>query len=135
MSVACSAPRDSASQAIAPVPANRSSTWLPTSGAGSSRECWRMLNSASRARSEVGRVAATAGTSSRRPRRLPPTTRIALGALAQPAAVLRARRLGLGGPVAAAELVAQHARRHLLDHAGLEIAELERAVGDADQPR
>ena len=33
-----------------------------------------------------------------------------------------------------AELVAQHAAAHLLDFAGLQVAELERAVGDADQP-
>ena len=33
-----------------------------------------------------------------------------------------------------AELVAQHAAAHFLDLAGLQIAELERPVGDADQP-
>src|SRR5262249_50905016 len=36
---------------------------------------------------------------------------------------------------AAAQLLAQHLGRHLLDRAAAEVAELKRAVGEADQPR
>ena len=59
---ACAAPRDSASSPSAPEPAHRSSTFAPSSpGSCSSAE-----NSASRTRSDVGRVP-RGGTASRRP--------------------------------------------------------------------
>ena len=54
------APRESASIPSAPEPANRSSTRAPSSGPSSE-------NSASRTRSDVGRVAAPRGAASRRP--------------------------------------------------------------------
>ena len=62
---ACAAPRDSASSAAAPLPANRSRKRLPRRGGS---PCSRMPNSASRARSLVGRVAKPSGASIRRPR-------------------------------------------------------------------
>src|SRR5579885_2845184 len=76
-----------------------------------------MLNSASRARSLVGRTASPGGATSRRPRYLPATMRMRGG---------RRRRL--------AELLAHHPGRHLLDLAAGEVAELERPVAESDQP-
>ena len=65
------APRESASSPTAPVPAYRSSTSAPVR----SIRPVRVLNNASRARSEVGRVPRP-GTDSPRPRAVPPTIRI-----------------------------------------------------------
>src|SRR4051812_36189773 len=81
-----------------------------------------MLKSASRARSPVGRTVSPCGAASSLPRCLPAMMRTGL----------RLLRLG---PAAAAELVGENALRHLLDGAALEEAELERPVGEADQPR
>ena len=67
-SVACAAPRESASMASAPEPANRSSTRAPSMSP-------RIENSASRTRSEVGRVAAPRGATSGRPPDCPAITR------------------------------------------------------------
>src|SRR4029077_19956215 len=78
--------------------------------------------SASRARSPVGRTVSPGGAASSLPRCLP--------------AMMRTRLRLLGRrPAAAAELVGEHLPRHLLDSAALEQAELERPVGEADQPR
>src|SRR5215831_16063974 len=65
-----------ASIPIAPVPANRSST--RASVTGSPYECARILNSASRNRSLVGRTESDFGLAIGRERSLPPTTRIIL---------------------------------------------------------
>src|SRR5579885_3722452 len=72
-----------------------------------------MSNKASRARSPVGRTARPGGASSRGPRCLPSMMRIGL----------------------AAELFGEDAARHLLDRAARQVAELERPVGNADEPR
>ena len=60
----CAAPRESASMPSAPVPANRSSTRAPPTSPS-------IANSASRTRSEVGRVARPRGAFSRRPPSVP----------------------------------------------------------------
>src|SRR5215469_13449860 len=77
-----------------------------------------MSKSASRARSPVGRTSSPSGASSLRPRCLPAMMRM----------------LFRGG-LARAELLAQHALIHFLDRAALQIAELERAIGEADETR
>src|SRR5579862_5501230 len=114
---AASAPRDRASRPNAPVPAKASSTAFSANGEPpvAKRPCDRMSNRASRARSLVGRTVSPGGATRRRPRWLPPTMRM-----------LRA---------AAAQLLRQHLTRHLLHHAARQIAELEWAVGKADQAR
>src|SRR5258708_25347680 len=118
MKLACAAPRDSASRPKAPVPAKASSTRAPSkTGRSAKRPCARMSNSASRARSPVGRTARPSGARNGRPRCLPAMIRMALRR--------RAR----------AELLAQPLAGHFLDRAAREIAELERPVGDADEPR
>src|SRR4051794_13071606 len=71
--VAAAAPRESASMPSAPLPANRSSTRASGSRATSTE------NSASRTRSEVGRVAAPGGATSRRPPHSPAITRTGSG--------------------------------------------------------
>src|SRR5438874_15434 len=63
------APRDSASNPRAPDPANRSST------RASGIDCCRMLNQASRTRSDVGRTVRPLGTFRRRPLNSPATIR------------------------------------------------------------
>jgi hypothetical protein len=60
--VASAAPRDSASMPSAPEPANKSSTRAPATRSP------RIENSASRMRSDVGRVAVPVGAVRRRPR-------------------------------------------------------------------
>ncbi len=65
--VAVAAPRDSASSPSAPEPANRSST------RASCTKSPRIENSASRTRSEVGRVAVPYGEERRRPPQRPAT--------------------------------------------------------------
>src|SRR5689334_5667169 len=80
-----------------------------------------MSNNASRARSLVGRTALPPGAAMARPRCLPPMIRMALAA----------RRFAGGG----AELLAQHAARHLFDIAARQLAQLKRAIGDADEAR
>src|SRR5690348_5680106 len=118
MKVACAAPRDSASRPKAPVPAKASSTRASSNtGRSAKRPCARMSNSASRTRSLVGRTARPSGARSARPRCLPAMMRTAL------------RR------PADAELLAQHLARHFLDGAARQVAELERPVGNADEPR
>ena len=67
---ACAAPRDSASSPSAPEPAHRSSTLAPASPGS----CSSAANSASRTRSDVGRVP-VGGTASRRPPATPAMTR------------------------------------------------------------
>src|SRR5438105_14067626 len=118
MNTASAAPRDNASRPRAPVPAKASSTAAPANGmpSAASCPCDRMLNSASRARSLVGLTVSPGGASSRRPRCLPPTIR------------MDCRR------ATAAELLAEHLLRHLVDGAARQIAELKRPAGQADQP-
>ena len=70
---ACAAPRLSASSPKAPVPANRSMTYLPATS-GPSR-----LNTASRTRSFIGRVRGSPLYSSLRPRCTPPMIRSTVG--------------------------------------------------------
>src|ERR1700722_2205419 len=110
------APRDSASMPSAPVPAKASTTFPPANGrpAAAKSPCDRMLNSASRARSLVGLTASPGGATSGLPRCLPPMTRIS-------------------GRLARSELVFEHLFRHLLDRAAVEMTELERSVGEADE--
>src|SRR5262249_8377351 len=76
----------------------------------------KMLKSASRARSEVGRTASPGGAAMRRPRCLPATIRMGAHGLDP-------------------QLLSQHAPRHLLDAAAGEMAELEGSVGDPDEAR
>src|SRR5207247_779234 len=113
------APRDSASRPSAAVPAKASSTGLPANGRPDAANfpCDRMLNSASRARSLVGRTVSPGGATSRLPRCLPPTMRM------RPA-----------GCVAPPELLVERLARHLLDRAARQMAELERPIGQTDQP-
>ena len=68
------APRDSASRPSAPVPANRSSTRRPANSLP--RRLARMLNTASRTRSAVGRIDSSRGDSSALPRNFPAMMRI-----------------------------------------------------------
>src|SRR5579875_1211998 len=151
MKLAWRAPRDSASSPNAPVPAKASSTIASMHASCSAkRPCARMSNTASRARSLVGRTARPAGAMSARPRCLPAMMRIA--ALCRVAAHRFARafagtrppsrfrfQLLLGGRRAwfrlVAELLVHHARRHFLERAARQVAELERAVSEADEPR
>src|SRR4029450_11288376 len=77
----------------------------------------RMLKIASRTRSEVGRVARPDGAKRLRPLSFPPTIRILC-----PARELQARLIG------------DHLGRNLVNTAGLEVAQLERPEGRADQP-
>src|SRR3546814_10556963 len=89
-----------------------------------------MLNRPCRARSAVGRTSNPSGACKGRPLWLPATIRMRFrrgGFLGYGSA---GRRLGRSG----AELVAQHFRRHLFGRARQQVAELERAEGDADQP-
>ena len=75
-SVAVAAPREQASKPRAPLPANKSSTCVPRMCGAS------QLNSVSRTRSGVGRMAATWGKRKRRPRQIPAMMRTSLaGAL------------------------------------------------------
>src|SRR5579862_8807213 len=105
--VANRAPRESASSPKAPVPAKTSSTRASSNtGAGAKRPWARILKSAWRARSEVGRTASPGGAAMRRPRCLPATIRMGFHGLD-------------------AELLAQHAPRHLLDAAPRQVTELE----------
>src|SRR5437868_291293 len=108
-----------------------------------------MLKIDSRNRSLVGRTSCERGATSARPLNLPPTTRMRIPGLRWrlPDAgffrhglrfrlALAERRVEIGaggGRELLAELVAEHAAAHLLDLAGLQIAKLERAIGDADQ--
>src|SRR4029077_371294 len=111
---ASAAPRDNASSPSAPVPAKASSTALPVNGMPSlaSCPCERMLKSASRARSLVGRTVSPTGASRRRPRYLPPTIR-----MSRPS-----------------ELLGQHLLWYLGDLTTCQIAELERPKREPDQP-
>src|SRR5580704_17700123 len=77
-----------------------------------------MLNNASRARSLVGRTASPGSAINRRPRCLPPTT-----------------RMGSCRSLALAQLLVEHLFLHLLERAAFEETELERAVGETDEPR
>src|SRR5580658_1654921 len=88
-----------------------------------------MSNSASRARSLVGRTVRPSGAVSARPRCLPAMIRMARAGRA-----LGARRRLAGGRIDA-ELLAQHPARHLLDRAARQLAELERAIGQPKKPR
>src|SRR5439155_22744130 len=119
MKAAALAPRDRASRPKAPVPAKPSSTGRSANGSPMAAKgpCERMLKRASRARSLVGRTASPAGATRRRPRWLPPTMRIAPCAR-----------------IAGAELLQQHLARHLLDRTLCQIAQLEWAIGEADEP-
>src|ERR1700746_1267128 len=112
MNTAAAAPRDNASRPSAPVPAKASSTAASAKGTPlpANFPCDRILNSASRARSLVGLTVSPGGARRRRPRCLPATIRMA-------------------------ERLRQHFLWHLVDHAPRQIAELERPVGKADQPR
>src|SRR3569833_1534799 len=85
-----------------------------------------MLKMACRARSAVGRVSRPSGETSLTPLWLPASIRIGLSRRLR----LRLRRVLRRFD---AELVFQHLAFDLLDLAHLEIAELERAVGEADQ--
>src|SRR5882762_1368537 len=85
-----------------------------------------MLKTACRARSEVGRVSSPSGALSLTPLWLPASIRIRL----QPD--FRHDLLFLGF-LAEAELFFHHLARHFLDLALLEMAELERTVGEADE--
>ena len=79
---ALSAPRESASNASAPVPQHRSATRAPARILPPSwpkPPCDRRLNSASRARALVGRTSRPAGTSMVRRRSSPPYIRIVWG--------------------------------------------------------
>ena len=92
MKVAWAAPRDSASSPSAPLPAKASSTRAPCSGdvpSAANDPCSRMLNSASRVRSAVGRTSSPAGASMRRPLCLPPTMRIGAASTPHPTLPLK----------------------------------------------
>src|SRR5690606_3360875 len=132
----------------APEPANRSSTRAPRR-VSAKRPPSRMLNSASRARSEVGRTSSPSGAVSLAPRCFPATIRtgvplpvgsagrIAGGRLrlqAQRSRLAAGRRrarrplrpgLGVAAVVALgeAELLLQHPALHLLGGARLDVAE------------
>src|SRR5438552_16172236 len=82
-----------------------------------------MLKSASRTRSLVGRMSSPGGAARIRPRCL--------------SAMMRMAKLRLLGRRAAArsKLLGEYLARHFLDGTALQEAELERAVGQADQPR
>src|SRR5215216_5929199 len=139
--VACAAPRDSASRPSAPEPAKASSTRTSINGeVPSARQlAWaRMLNSASRARLAVGRVAWPSGAAMARPRCLPPTI-FSMGSSASVPPVMGSG-LGLGfGPAGLArrrlqpEQVVERLRRDLVDRTALELAQMKRPKGDADQ--
>src|ERR1700722_12162008 len=137
--IAAAAPRDKASRPSARVPAKASRTLSSANGRplAANSPCERMLNSASRARSLVGRTASPGGATSRRPRCLPPTIRTGFSPVFGWAAPACRHGLasGLAFIVAFAELVRQDRFRHLLDVAAGEVAELERAIAEADQPR
>src|SRR5207249_2992077 len=127
--VSRAAPRDSASRPSAPLPAKASSTRAsrieevppPPKSA-----CASTLNSASRARSAVGRTSCPGGTRIARPLCRPPTIRIA-ALRPRPAPPRLGRR-------ARAELLAQHLAGYFLDRAGPQVTELERPEGQPDQP-
>src|SRR5690554_6573928 len=117
------APRDSASRPRAPLPAKASSTRAFTTGffPSVSRPASRMLNRASRLRSDVGRTSCPSGTCSRRPRYLPPTMRMRAFA-------------GFGAPRLAAndgrtQLLAKNLRRDLLNIPFGESAKLKGPIG------
>src|SRR6185437_11790706 len=153
------APRDRASRPNAPVPANASSTIASRQASCSeNRPPARISNTDSRARSLVGRVVPPSGASRTRWRCLPAMIRMRLllhprmfGFRLVTRVLVRARwplrprlglmplrlRLFLGGAGFGflAKLLAHHTRRHFLDGAARQIAELEWAVGQADQPR
>src|SRR3954447_2851811 len=91
-----------------------------------------MLNTACRARSDVGRVSSPSGAASLMPLWLPASIRMCAPG----------RQLDRGsgrGPrflfwlLAEAELFLHHLARHFLDLAFVEMAELEGAVGEADE--
>src|SRR5690242_12101191 len=111
-----------------------------------------MLKIACLARSAVGRVSRPSGAASLTPLWLPASIRIGLSRriwfcfrfllqlqLSGNARLLCRLLLNLGRVVLLvlrrldAELVLQHLALHLFDLAGLEVAELERTVGEADQ--
>src|SRR5688572_7396601 len=100
-----------------------------------------MSKTVCRRRSEVGRMRSPFGPAIVRPRNSPPTMRTArLSAFRDDRLGLRRgphRRLevGAGGlRQLRAELIAQHLAADLAHFARVEVAELERTVGDADQP-
>ena len=104
-----------------------------------SMPCARMLNTASRTRSEVGRVPSCAGAASARPRNLPPTIlmpspwRLGGAACAEAGCSSSSTRTPSSAAGLRAQLLAQHARFDRLDRARLHVQQLERSVGDADQ--
>ena len=132
------APRDRASSPSAPVPAKRSMTRAPASE-NLSMPCARMLNRDSRTRSDVGRTVSSFGAAMARPRKRPATILMACLAPAPsralPARALRrpARRARARLAMLDADLLGQHAPLHRLDRARLQVEQLERPVGDADQ--
>src|SRR3712207_3854431 len=111
-----------------------------------------MLNSDSRKRSLVGRIALERGPASPRPLKRPPTIRMPaprrlsrfglagsarLAFVRGPGSGLADRRveIGAGGlRELLAQLIAQNAAAHLAHFALPEVAQLERPVGDADEP-
>ena len=80
MNVACAAPRDSASRPNAPVPANTSRTWAPSTASRPPHgACSSISNNACRTRSAVGRVWLPGGAISVLPRQRPATILICVG--------------------------------------------------------
>ena len=112
--------------------------------------CARMLNTASRTRSEVGRMPSSPGAASGRPRNWPPTIlmRASPSGLRAAALALCALPLLPGAPRSSRSREAelrwpsarrpscshQHAALDRLDLAGLQVEQLERPERDADQP-
>src|SRR5687767_5661082 len=111
-----------------------------------------MLKSDSRSRSLVGRMAFERGPARDRPLRRPPTIRMSrtarcagcglpctggsIGLIGRRDRAKRCLEIGLSGAGQLfAELIAQHPTFHLAHLAPFEVAELERSVGDADEPR
>ena len=91
----CAAPRDSASSPSAPEPAHRSSTAVPSSPGS----CASAENSASRTRSDVGRVP-DGGTASRRPPAAPATIRVTAALCPPRLAVPRSAAVATPAPAA-----------------------------------
>ena len=134
------APRDSASRPSAPVPANRSSTLAPSSSK-SGMPCARMLKTDSRTRSEVGRVPSSrrrgqrpaAEVAADDPHAQPLGLRGGLGRAARPSLVIVGQTPSSAARRAPSCSI-EHAPLHRLDRAGLQVEQLERPEGDADQP-
>src|SRR5581483_938328 len=90
-----------------------------------------MLNTACRARSEVGRVSSPSGAASLTPLWLPASIRMIVPARFQPH---RRHDLLLFRLLRKAELFLDHFARHFLDFALFEMTQLKRTIGETDEP-